>query len=82
MDITITEYELELFIDLIKYKISKLENEISEIRIKQLELNQFRRRTINKSMEIDRLSLKLNNLKQKLFEYKSEQLRREVFEID
>lgn len=82
MDITITEYELELFIDLIKYKISKLENEISKIRLEQLELKKSRRRTLDKQMEIDRLSFKLNDLREKLFEYKSEQLRREVFEID
>lgn len=85
MDIVITEEELELFIRLIEEKISEIDKRMKKLsenkQVTRLGINGNRGIVINCRMRRDELKMQLNTLREKLFEFKSNELKKEIYKV-
>ena len=85
MDIVITEEELELFIRLIEEKLSEIDKRMKNLsenkQVTRLGINGNRGRVISYRMRRYELKMQLNTLREKLFEFKSNELKKEIYKV-
>ena len=85
MDIVITEEELELFIRLIEEEISKIDKRIKNLRenkqVSRLGIDGNKGRIASNRMRKNKLENQLNTLREKLFEFKSNELKKEIYKV-
>lgn len=85
MDIVITEEELELFIRLIEEKISEIDKRIKNIsenkQVSRLGIDGNKGRIASNRMRKNKLENQLNTLREKLFEFKSNELKKEIYKV-
>lgn len=85
MDIIITEEELQLFISLIEEKISTIDKNMKNVsdnkQVTRLGINRNHTKVISYRMRKVKLEAQLNTLREKLFEFKSNELKKEIYKV-